>query len=93
MEKLLRELEAKEKLVKEVTEDIARIKEDLMQEMKKEGIDKYLTKGASISYIPSSVSYVFNSRQFRKENSQLYESYLNQERVTNEQIRISRSKS
>lgn len=93
MEQLFRKYQANAEAIDKLQEEQDVIKAQIMQEMKEECLDSYMSKSGSISYIPKKVSYIFDASQFKKDEPEVYEKYMTKERVTNEQIRISTRKS
>lgn len=93
MDELRREYEENKQLIDTLNNRNEEIKKLILDKMKDEEIDTYMTKTSTISYIPKSTTYIFNSTQFKKDEKELYEKYRTQERTTNEQVRILSRKS
>lgn len=72
---------------KEAEEKIASIKEKLMELMKEKNLTQIKSGLYTVSYIPEKTSRRFDSTAFKKENAELYETYM-KESVTAAQIRF-----
>lgn len=79
-------------LIKSVKADLDDYKKELMKLMESKGVDKYMSKSVSVSYIPSNVSYVFNVKEFKEMQSDLYKEFLTKRKEVGESVRISERK-
>lgn len=77
---------------KEAEEKIASIKEKLMELMKEKNLTQIKSGLYTVSYIPEKTSRRFDSTAFKKENAELYETYM-KDSVTAAQIRFLETKS
>lgn len=93
MEKLYSKIRRNEEKIKKLELENKGLKQQIMERMKSDEIDSYLGKKFSISYIPEGLTFVFNQKQFKAEQEEIYKRYMTQERKTSEQIRISDRKS
>ena len=71
---MLAELEQKLKALKEVEEEI---KKQIISEMEDKGLIKVETERIIISYVASTDRESFDSKKFRSDNPDLYDSYVN----------------
>lgn len=89
---LIRNINYSNSLIKSLKADLEAYKKELIELMKCKGIDKYMSKSVSVSYIPSSVSYVFNVREFKELQGDLYQEFLTKRKEVGESVRVSERK-
>ena len=89
---LIRNINYSNSLIKSLKADLEAYKKELIELMKCKGIDKYMSKSVSVSYIPSNVSYVFNVKEFKEMQSDLYKEFLTKRKEVGESVRISERK-
>lgn len=85
---LIRNINYNNSLIKSLKADLEAYKKELIELMKCKGIDKYMSKSVSVSYIPSSVSYVFNVREFKEMQGDLYQEFLTKRKEVGESVRV-----
>lgn len=71
---MLAELEQKIKALKDVEEEI---KKQIISEMEDKGLIKVETERICISYVAATSRESFDSKKFRSDNPDLYDSYVN----------------
>lgn len=79
-------------LIKGLKADLEAYKKELIELMKCKGVDKYMSKSVSVSYIPSNVSYVFNAKEFKEMQRDLYQEFLTKRKEVGESVRVSERK-
>lgn len=89
---LIRNINYNNSLIKSLKADLEAYKKQLIELMKCKGVDKYMSKSVSVSYIPSSVSYVFNVREFKELQGDLYQEFLTKRKEVGESVRVSERK-
>lgn len=89
---LIRNINYNNSLIKSLKADLEAYKKQLIELMKCKGVDKYMSKSVSVSYIPSNVSYVFNAKEFKEMQSDLYKEFLTKRKEVGESVRISERK-
>lgn len=89
---LIRNINYSNSLIKSLKADLEAYKKELIELMKCKGIDKYMSKSVSVSYIPSSVSYVFNVREFKEMRGDIYQEFLTKRKEVGESVRVSERK-
>lgn len=92
IKELIRNINYSNSLIKSLNADLEAYKKELIELMKCKGIDKYMSKSVSVSYIPSNVSYVFNVKEFKEMQSDLYKEFLTKRKEVGESVRISERK-
>lgn len=92
IKELIRNINYSNSLIKSLKADLEAYKKELIELMKCKGIDKYMSKSVSVSYIPSSVSYVFNVREFKEMRGDIYQEFLTKRKEVGESVRISERK-
>lgn len=75
-------------LIKGLKADLEAYKKELIELMKCKGVDKYMSKSVSVSYIPSNVSYVFNAKEFKEMQRDLYQEFLTKRKEVGESVRV-----
>lgn len=92
IKELIRNINYSNSLIKSLKADLEAYKKELIELMKCKGIDKYMSKSVSVSYIPSSVSYVFNAKEFKELQGDLYQEFLTKRKEVGESVRVSERK-
>lgn len=92
IKELIRNINYSNSLIKSLKADLEAYKKELIELMKCKGIDKYMSKSVSVSYIPSSVSYVFNVREFKEMRGDIYQEFLTKRKEVGESVRVSERK-
>lgn len=92
IKELIRNINYSNNLIKSVKADLEAYKKELIELMKCKGVDKYMSKSVSVSYIPSNVSYVFNAKEFKEMQRDLYQEFLTKRKEVGESVRISERK-
>lgn len=92
IKELIRNINYSNSLIKGLKADLEAYKKELIELMKCKGIDKYMSKSVSVSYIPSSVSYVFNVREFKEMRGDIYQEFLTKRKEVGESVRVSERK-
>lgn len=92
IKELIRNINYSNNLIKGLKADLEAYKKELIELMKCKGIDKYMSKSVSVSYIPSNVSYVFNAKEFKEMQSDLYQEFLTKRKEVGESVRVSERK-